>query len=68
MNATYRVVKSNLTDEEELFGIGIDVVPQLYTVEEFESEFRLYPLGIQTQVIIVPQASPYPDFRLICEQ
>lgn len=59
MNATYTMVKSNITNTSELFKSGIDVIASKFIVSK---STNMYPLQTETQVIIVPEALPYPEF------
>lgn len=61
MNATFMEVQRAHTTEEEAFANGIDFVSQIYTQDEVHS-FRVYTIKMEYQVIIFPEALPYPDF------
>lgn len=61
MNATFVEVENNYTDMSEAFENGIDMLNELYAVEE-EADLNVYPLEMLQYVILVPEALPYSDF------
>lgn len=61
MNATSTIDNNNYTMYYELQENGIDIVPWWF-VGEHAKHFKVYPLLMVPQIVIVPQALPYTDF------
>lgn len=60
MNASFTVVP-NISTEANLVEKGIDVFPHLYVRSEFTGNC-MYPVVVEAQAIIVPEAQPYSEF------
>lgn len=61
MNATFIKTERTYTEYTEAFQNGIDIMPSIFHRIQ-SNDFRLYPLDVQPQVILVPEALPYSDF------
>lgn len=62
MNASFVLVR--VDSKPESIEKGIDIIPNLFRIQALRKDlsYHIYPLRMEAQVIVVPEALPYTEF------